>query len=201
MKLFGTTTSPYVRRVRVVAKEIGCDPTWFNTATESGQTRLRDATPIWKIPVLELDDGKVLFDSHVIIEYLFAKFGTGKLRPLTNDAWAERNVMTAADAALDSAIQSFYIRRDSPDLVNTPFVTKNNARVESIMTWLDAQLTHGPWITKDKRVGLSEVCLQSVLDWMVFREVYPVARHERLAAFQEAHSAWPGFVNTYPRVE
>ena len=46
MKLYGTTTSPFVRRVRVAALELGHTFDLVNTAHDDGQAALRAASPI-----------------------------------------------------------------------------------------------------------------------------------------------------------
>ena len=50
MKLYGTTTSPFVRRVRVVAAEVGEPVELVNTAPDIGQAQLREVSPIRKVP-------------------------------------------------------------------------------------------------------------------------------------------------------
>src|SRR5690606_5704652 len=69
MKLYGTTTSPFVRRVRVVAAEVGEPVERIDTAPEAGQAALREVSPIRKVPVAVID-GRTLFDSHTIIDWL-----------------------------------------------------------------------------------------------------------------------------------
>ena len=54
MTLYGTTTSPYVRRVRVVTLELGLPLTWVDTFTDAGQAALRARSPVWKVPVVEI---------------------------------------------------------------------------------------------------------------------------------------------------
>ncbi|HTL38522.1 MAG TPA: glutathione S-transferase N-terminal domain-containing protein [Kofleriaceae bacterium] len=66
MKLYGTTTSPFVRRVRVVAAEVGESVDLLNTAPPDGQAKLRAISPIWKVPVAVVDapvaGGLTLYD-------------------------------------------------------------------------------------------------------------------------------------------
>lgn len=75
MKLYGTTTSPFVRRVRVVAAELGEPIDRVDTAPEVGQAALREVSPIRKVPVAVVDDGRALFDSRAIVEWLVGKHG------------------------------------------------------------------------------------------------------------------------------
>ena len=66
--LFGTTTSPFVRRVRVVCLEKGLPFTLVPALTDEGQAALRAVSPVWKVPVVQLDDGGVVYDSRVILD-------------------------------------------------------------------------------------------------------------------------------------
>lgn len=172
MKLYGTTTSPFVRRVRVVAAELGLGHDFVNTATDEGQAALRTLSPIWKVPVAEVD-GRTLFDSRVIIEWLITTRGWGPLRA-PRDQWHDANLLNAIDAALDSAIQMFYLRREGFDPMKLPFGQRQMDRIAAIFEWLPGELpVHDP----HRGLGLAELSLACTLDWMDFREAYPTARH------------------------
>jgi len=71
MKLIGSTTSPYVRRIRIL---LGEDPYEFVNLDIYGEGRdeLRRNNPALKIPMIE-DEGQELFDSRIIARYLSAK--------------------------------------------------------------------------------------------------------------------------------
>ncbi len=74
MKIYGTTTSPFVRRVRVVAQELGEPIERVDTATEAGMAELRGVSPIRKVPVA-IVDGAPVFDSRAITRALVARHG------------------------------------------------------------------------------------------------------------------------------
>jgi glutathione S-transferase len=170
VKLFGTTTSPFVRRVRIVAAEIGAHLELINTATEDGQAQLRKVTPIWKVPVAEID-GRMLFDSRTIIDWLTTTRGWGRLAP-PHDRWAQANLINAIDGALESAIQVFYLRRDGMPVGEMAFAKKQHDRITAIFDWLGAELAAGRF---GHEAGLAEISLVCALDWMEFREGFPVA--------------------------
>src|SRR5262245_36875818 len=98
MKLYGTTTSPFVRRVRVIAAEIGEPVERVETATDEGQGHLRAISPIRKVPVAIIDD-RLIYDSRAIIDYLTTTRGYGSIEP-PRDRWRENNLVAAIDAAL-----------------------------------------------------------------------------------------------------
>jgi glutathione S-transferase len=188
MKLYGTTTSPYVRRVAVIAAEVGEPVEWVDTAAEAGQAALRAISPIRKVPVAELD-GRTLFDSHVIADWLITTRGWGGLAP-PRDAWREANLVNAADAALDSMIQLLYLRRDGVPIDGTPYAQRQLDRTAAILSWLGGQLDPA-------RLGLAELSAICALDWMDFRAMYPTE-----GVLANVRAAWrdrPSLVATRPR--
>jgi glutathione S-transferase len=189
MKLFGTTTSPFVRRVRVVADEVGEAVDRVDTATDAGMAQLREVSPIRKVPVAQID-GKLLYDSRVIIDWLVTTRGWGGIEP-ARDRWHEQNVLNAIDAALDSVIQLFYLRRDGVTVDGTPYAQRQLERTDAIFAWLATQL-------RPQAFALPEISACCALDWMDFRKTYPTERAKGLDAVRTALRDRPSMVATRP---
>ncbi len=197
MKLYGTTTSPYVRRVRIVATELGVPFELVSTVGDEAEKALHALTPVWKNPIAQID-GEVIFDSHVIIEHLLRRHGYGPLRTAGGVSWLrEHNLMTAIDGALDAGVYMFQLVREGVNLDSAPYLIKQRERVASIMTWLDGQL-RGQWLTEEPRLGLAEIFLITTLEWMVFRKRYEVESHAALEQFCAAHADRESVRSTYP---
>lgn len=196
MKLYGTVTSPFVRRVRVVAAEIGCAVERIDTATEEGQAALRAVTPIRKVPVAVID-GRTLFDSRVIIDWLTTTRGFGALTP-PKDRWREANLVNAIDAAVDSAIQVFYLKRDGVPVEGTAFAQRQLERVDAILEWLGKELA-ADGASFGGGLGLAEISLIAILDWMDFRKVYATERAPALAGLRAAWAERPSVAQTRPQ--
>lgn len=196
IRLYGTVTSPYVRRVRIVAEELGLEYVLLETASAEGQAKLREQTPIWKAPAAEID-GQIVFDSHTITELLLVRANSSVLPPLAADDIAARNAINAADGALDGLINAFNLAKDGVTPDKASYVQKQHARAESSLRWLDKEIPES-WTGDKQQLGLAEVVLGSSLAWMRFRDVYPVARHPRLVKVLEALERRPSFVNTQP---
>lgn len=197
MKLYGTVTSPFVRRVRMVADELGVPVESIDTAGPEGQAALRAVSPIAKVPTAVLD-GAVVFDSRAIIDLLLDAHGPGPLRATTAatrvDEW---NLLNAVDAALEAAIRLFYLRRDGIDPAGIPYMVKEQDRVRAVMTWIDGHL-HGPWCTGEAGFGRAELALLTTADWMRFRQAYDVDAHPNIVALAAAHAERPSAVRTRP---
>jgi glutathione S-transferase len=196
MLLYGTSTSPFVRRVRIVAAELGLACELVDAASEQGQARLRERTPIWKMPAAEID-GALVLDSHVITELLLSRDKGRVLAPLLLNDLSGRNLISVIDGALDALLNSFYLAKDGVSSEQSPYLQKQRGRAESALRWLDGQ-THGSWLTSNQQLGLPEIALGSALSWMRFRDVYPIERHASLMQVLEALEQRPSFASTRP---
>lgn len=193
MKLYGTVTSPFVRRVRILALELGEPVGFVDINTDDGKAALAAVTPLAKFPVAELD-GRLWLDSRVISEELVAARGHG---PLRRSRPEDRNVLTVADGALDAAINWFYlVRRDGGD-PNQPYLLKQAARVDAALDWLGARLVGGSF-APEGGLGLPEIALATALEWMIFRDVRPIAANPALGGFVAAWKDRASFVATRP---
>ena len=194
MKLYGTTTSPFVRRVRVVAHEVGEPIERIDTSTDAGQALLREVSPIRKVPVA-IVDGVTVFDSRAIIDWLTAE----RHWPSPRDRLRESNLVNAIDGALDSVIQLFYLRRDGVAIDGTPYAERQLARADAIFAWLATQLApDGRSFTGG--FGLPEISLVAALDWMDFRSAYPTAHASGVESVRAAWRDRPSLVETRPHV-
>lgn len=194
MRLYGTLTSPFVRRVRVAALELGVRTELIDASTSEGQALLRAVSPIGKVPVVEFD-GELIFDSREIIAALQANRGSGPLRPLGGAS--ERNFVVALDEALTAAIRLFYLRREGVPVDPIPYMVKERERVRTIMTWLDGQV-HAGGVTSAASFGVAELALVTAVDWMRYRDAYAVDAHPRLLAVHAAHAGRDSLRATTP---
>jgi glutathione S-transferase len=189
MKLYGTTTSPFVRRVRIVAAEVGEAVERIDTATEAGQALLREVSPIRKVPVAVVD-GRTIYDSRAIIDWLVTTRGWGGMQP-PRDRWRELNLLNAIDGALDGVIHLFYLRREGHAIDGTPYAQHELDRADAIFAWLGTELGADNF-------GLPEISVICTLDWMDFRKTYAT---ERAAALDAVRAAWanrPSVASTRP---
>lgn len=195
MKLYGTTTSPYVRRVRAVALELGVDFTLVDTFTDAGQALLRTKTPLWKIPTVEID-GHVMWESSAIIDYLVTTRGHGALRPV-RDTVRESNLKYAIDGALDAAINVFYLEREGVLPSAVPYQQKQNGRIAASLAYIGESLRDG-FLTDDKSVGVGEIALATTLEWFVFRKRFDIASIPALDAAMKQFAERPSLAATRP---
>ena len=105
MKLVGSLTSPYVRKVRAVLAEKKIEYEFVIDVPWSADTRVPDINPLGKVPVLILDDGSTLFDSRVIAEYLDSVTPNNRLLPSPNrERITIKRWEALADGVVDAAV-------------------------------------------------------------------------------------------------
>ncbi|TAK83593.1 MAG: glutathione S-transferase, partial [Aquabacterium sp.] len=105
MKLIGSLTSPYVRKVRIVLAEKKLDYKFEVEDVWSPQTQIQTSNPLGKVPCLVMEGGEAIFDSRVIVEYVDTLSPVGKLIPLSGRERVEVRTWEAlADGLMDAAI-------------------------------------------------------------------------------------------------
>lgn len=182
MKLFGTTTSPYTRKVRILLKGLVREHQLIDIRTESGAAAFAAAAPLGKSPVLVTDgQGPVLSDSSSIVNWLWMTEGfTLRAAGWSLDPfdWADRGLQVAVEGALDAAINHRYLRLDG--FAESGYIAKQRQRFERTLGWLDGRITFG------RQLGAAALSLGCALDWMAFREVADLSRWPGLVAFRAA---------------
>ncbi len=105
MKLIGSNTSPYVRKVRIVMSEKKLDYEYVLEDVWLASTKISQSNPLGKVPCLVMEGGDVIHDSRVIVEYLDTLSPVGKLIPSVGRERAEVKTWEAlADGVLDASI-------------------------------------------------------------------------------------------------
>ena len=105
MKLLGSTSSPYVRKVRAVMAEKKLDYAFVTEDVWGLDTKIAHSNPLGKVPCLIMEGSEALFDSRVIVEYLDTLSPVGKLIPSVGRERAEIKTWEAlADGLLDASI-------------------------------------------------------------------------------------------------
>jgi glutathione S-transferase len=119
MKLVYTQSSPFARKVRIAAIELGLiDRIEFTPATVVPGTPNEEysrTNPLKKLPALILDNGDVIIDSYVIVEYLDELAGGGKLIPASGaNKWKVKSDHSLLQGMLDSMLLCRYEKMVRP---------------------------------------------------------------------------------------
>lgn len=169
MKLIGSLTSPYVRKVRVVMAEKKLDYQFVLEDVWAPTTSIQDSNPLGKVPTLIMEDGGAVFDSRVIVEYLDALSPVGKLIPATGRERAEVKCWEAlADGLLDAAILVRLENQREPAQRSANWIKRQNGKVEASLKALASGLGEHPWCTGN-HYSLADIAVGCALGWIAFR--------------------------------
>ena len=130
MKLIGSVTSPYVRKVRIVMAEKKLD---FQLVLEDpwATGEVLKSNPLGKVPCLVMEGGEAVFDSRVIVEYLDTLSPVGKLIPPSGRERIEVRTWEAlADGVLDAAVAARMER-----------VWPGRSEAQRSQAWIDRQMS------------------------------------------------------------
>lgn len=200
MKLIATLTSPFARKVRVFAAEkhieyeLEIDPPW-----QDG-THVPDYNPLGKVPVWVLEDGKTLFDSRVIVEYLDSISPVGRLIPSDPRARiAARRGEALADGICDAAVLVFCERQRPPAKQSPEWIARQLGKVEAGLATLSADLGMNDWLAGDA-YSLADIAAGCALGYLDFRfpEIDWRRSQPHLSEFYDRIMQRPTFRDTAP---
>ncbi|MCC7047374.1 MAG: glutathione S-transferase [Alphaproteobacteria bacterium] len=142
MKLFFSAASPYVRKVMVVAHELGVADRIEHLPSAAHPVK-RDSTivahnPLGQVPTLLLDDGSPLYDSRVICEYLEAQHGKSRIFPPNGAArWRALREQTLADGLIDGALRARYEMTRPSDKIWADWHQGQIAKIQSSLSEIE----------------------------------------------------------------
>jgi glutathione S-transferase len=195
MKLRFSTTSPFVRKVHVLAIETGqidkIELVKTNTA-DPNSDHGRD-NPLNKVPALALDDGSKLYDSCVICEYLDAQSGGKFFPPVGPARWTALRRQALADGMADAAVARMMESRRPEQQRSADVDKKQKLKVTQGLAALEADHL-GP------QLDIGTLTVAIVLDYLDFRFKHEDWRpaHPKLAAWHKTFSERASLKKTLP---
>ena len=146
MKLIGSDSSPYVRKVRIVMAEKKLDYQFVIEDVWAADSPIVHSNPLGKVPCLVMEGGEALFDSRVIVEYLDTLSPVGKLIPAMG---RERAEVKTWEALADGVLDALLLARLENNWVGRPKAQRSQA-------WIDRQLSKTQASLKAMSQGLGE---------------------------------------------
>jgi len=203
MKLLGSITSPYVRKVRVVMAEKKLDFEFVTEDVWSDQTTIAESNPLGKVPCLIMEAGEALFDSRVIVEYLDTLSPVGKLIPGLGRERAEVKTWEAlADGLLDASIlarlESTWAGR-TDEQRSQAWIDRQLGKVHSAVKAMSLGLGDKPFCA-GIHLTLADISVGVALSYLDFRFAQLDWRtdHPNLNKLLEKLMLRPSFIETRP---
>jgi glutathione S-transferase len=201
MKLFHSPTSPYVRKVMVIAIEKGLDgqiekiPTSVTPLKREGDLPAKN--PIGKVPCLLTDDGRALFDSPVICAYLDSLKAPALIPDDSKGRFASMTLEALADGLLDAGILLRYEATLRPEEKRwQPWIDGQMAKIMGVIDALEN--TYGEQLAGPLTMG--QIAVACALGWFDFRFGHVDWRkdHPKVAAFAAKMADRPSIKATTP---
>ncbi len=197
MKLYGSLTSPFVRKVRIVLAEKRL-PHEF-VVTEPGRVQaIAHLNPLGRVPVLQPDDGEVLFDSPVIVEYLDA-LAPPALIPANGPArWQVLRWHALAQGVLEATVARLLeTRRPAAQQSGESIALHENA-IRAALDFAEARVPAATHLVEG-RLTLADLAWAGALEYIDFRFAHDWrSTHPQLARWLAPWSARASFQSTQP---
>jgi glutathione S-transferase len=202
MKLIGSLSSPYVRKVRIVMAEKRLD---YQLELENvwASDAILKSNPLGKVPCLVMDGAEAVFDSRVIVEYVDTLSPVGRMIP---ERGRERTEVRTWEALADGMLDALVLAR----LERTWAGRADGERSEA---WVDRQMVkvHASLAAMSQGLGeksfcsgihftLADVAVGCALGYLDFRfpEIAWRDTHPNLAKLAAKLALRPSFVDTVP---
>lgn len=193
MELIGMLDSPFVRRVAVTARFLGIPYDHNPLSIFKGYDEFRGINPLVKVPTLVTDDGEMLVDSTLIIDYLnsFAANDGGLIPADGADRIKALQIIGVALVAMEKIASLIYERTQRPkDLQHPPWIKRLDQQLRGAIGQLETFVGDGSewFFGKD----ITQADISTAIAWRFAQHAVP----KRIAADE-----YPGLVTFSARAE
>lgn len=198
MKLYGSLTSPYVRKIRILIREKNLPCEFVLSDAWAADSPIPALNPLGKVPVLALDNNEVLFDSPVIAEYLDSLKPPALLAVSGEARWDMLRWEALADGMLDAVVTRLLESRRSAAQQSADNIRRQEEKIARSLEYTARRLGNGPWLMLDC-FTLADLVMAVALEYTDFR--YPHdwrSRYPRLGQWLAGISQRSSFIETQP---
>lgn len=200
MKLIGSYTSPFVRKVRVVLAEKKIEYDFVVDSPWTAESKVPAVNPLGKIPVLMLDDETPLFDSRVIVEYIDNVTPNNKLFPAPNRERTEVKRWEAlADGICDAAANAFLEAKRPAGQKSDDWIARQRDKIARSLEFMSEELGEKPFCM-GTHFSMADVAVGTALGYLKFRfaDIAWPETHANLARLYDKLMQRPSFADTLP---
>jgi glutathione S-transferase len=200
LKLIASLTSPYARKVRVVAAEKKIDFELVIQSPWDADTKVPQHNPLGKVPVLVLEDGSSLYDSRVIVDYLDHASPVARLIPADPHDRIQVKRWEALADGISEAAAAVFVERKRPQSQQSPdWVIRQEGKVFRGLEAMSEDLGERKWCFGES-LTLADIAAGCALGYIDFRfpEIAWRQSHPNLAAHFDRLMARPSFKESVP---
>lgn len=200
MKLIGSYTSPFVRKISVMLLEKGIVFEFVNDPPYEAGCRVAEYNPLGKVPVLVANDGGVFYDSRVIAEYLeLLAFSPAFLPAERRAALSIRQIEALADGVTEAAATLFRESKRPAEKQDENWILRQREKVHHGLDALE-KLAQERTLLNGERLTLADIATGCALGYLNFRRIVPnwCVEHPELVKLAERLFARESFARTMP---
>jgi glutathione S-transferase len=198
MKLFSSKTSPYARKVKVAAEELGLSGQIEEVVADpfAPTDEFLAANPLSKVPALVTEHGVALPDSALILDYLSHKKTGLAALPRGTKRWEVLRRTQLADGIIDAAVASQMEKRRPESIHYIPHLDRQKATINRALDVLNADAG----LLALQTPGLCEITVGVALGYLDLRLPYLEwrAKREALASWYSVFAQRPSMQKTQP---
>ena len=200
MKLIGSHSSPFVRKVRIVLAEKKIEYEFLIDSPWLADSKVSDINPLGKIPVLLLDDETPLFDSRVIVEYIDNVTPNNKLFPAPNRERTEVKRWEAlADGICDAAASAVLEARRPAAEQSSDWIARQRDKIQRSLAFMAGELGENPFCM-GTHISMADIAAGTALGYLCFRfaDIDWQAQHTNLGKLYAKLMQRASFADTVP---
>lgn len=198
MKLYGSLTSPYVRKVRMCFKEKGIDHEFIVEGPMDGAGNVPRLNPLGKVPVLVRDDGEALFESGMIVDYLDALSAPPLIPPDADLRWRVQRWHALGQGITDAVVVRLMEVRRSPERQEPALIHRQEAKVAAAFAFAEGHIKDGEYL-EGAELTIADIAMAAALGYVDLRYAHEWRpAYPRLATWFKGFGRRPSFVETLP---
>lgn len=173
MKLIGSYTSPFVRKISIMMLEKGIIFEFVNASPYSDESHVPQYNPLGKVPALVADDQQIWFDSSIIAEFLELRGDAPALLP--DDPLAAlhiRQLEKLADGVSDAALVIVREQLRPGDLQSEEVLLRNREKIQRSLDMLEKNAAEKKHLNSEQ-VNLADIAVGCMIGYLNFRRVVP----------------------------
>lgn len=172
MKLVGSYTSPFVRKISVLLLEKGIAFDFINEQPYSADTGVAQYTPLGKVPALVTDDGECWYDSPIIAQYIELLNVAPQMVPSDpQQALKIRQLEALADGIMDAGLASVREQARPAAQQSEDEVLRQREKISRSLDALEGYLNDGT--LKTDELNLATIAIACAIGYLNFRRIAP----------------------------
>jgi glutathione S-transferase len=198
MKLYGSLTSPYVRKVRMFLKEKGIDHEFIIEGPADAAGNVARLNPVGKVPVLVRNDGEVLFESFMIVDYVDSLRDPPLIPPSGEARWRAQRWHALGQGIADAVVARLMETRRSVERQEPAQIHRQEAKVAAALAFAESHVADDEYLVGNQ-LTIADIAVSAALGYMDLRYAHAwQTAHPRLAAWFATFGLRLSFIETMP---